>query len=229
MPTYQPEQGTTQGDNVVNKITFSTWHAFSWPTLRRLGTNKAIRSANIWAFIVPITAKLMEKVQDQVSLDVFGHTYLIQLELPFSWKVWFVAALAFMLANFIFNVWCPIIIKETESYRDFAEQKRSFGELEVVLRTLGLNKWDSWFLNRNSILTTPQPHASFGENYEPGKDPYSPENEERAIREIYSDAVNLVAKTKALMRSAASILYITGMIGLTILLSQNVLFVARHW
>ena len=73
----------------------------TWRTLSYLSTNRAIHSANIWALIVPVAAKLMENVQDVVTIQLFGHPFLISLSLPFSWKVLFVAALTFLVANLI--------------------------------------------------------------------------------------------------------------------------------
>lgn len=193
----------------------------SWPTLRSLSTNSAVRSANIWALIVPITAKLLEDVEEVVKIKLFEHEYSIHLTLPFSWKVLFVAAIAFLLANIFFAVFCPKLIKETASFRDFAEQRRSGMELQKQLNELKRNgnladdvvaPWENWFNQRqvtNMSLT--------------------PANDERGFTEVYAIIVDALATSRQTTRIITSALYSVGLLAFAILLIQNICFVAKHW
>ncbi len=199
----------------------------TWSTLRRLGTNRSVRSANVWALIVPISAKLLEGVQGVVTVELFGHKFPIHLTLPFSWKVLFFAAMLFLLANIVFTVFCPVLIKETESYSDFANQQRSGYELEVQFRELakaGLlsdgirDQWLNWFSHRQ--VTLPSQQLSEG---------FSSENEGRAFTEVYAITVKALAETKKTARIFASLFYLCGGVLTTIIIIQNIIFVALHW
>ncbi|MBI3903557.1 MAG: hypothetical protein HY306_11570 [Nitrosomonadales bacterium] len=193
----------------------------SWPTLRGLSSNSAIRSANIWALIVPITAKLLEDVEEVVKIKLFEHEYSIHLTLPFSWKVLFVAAIAFLLANIFFAVFCPKLIKETTSFRDFAEQRRSGTELQKQLDELEQNgslayaeviQWKNWFGARQVTNMT-----------------LTPANDERGFIEVYAIIVDALATSSQPTRFITSALYSVGLLAFAILLIQNICFVAKHW
>ena len=199
----------------------------TWRTLNYLSTSRAIHSANIWALVVPVAAKLMEHVQDVVTIELFGHPFLVSLSLPFSWKVLFVAALAFLLANLIFALFCPPLIKETESYRDFLEQKRSGNELYVQLEHLKkkgnlteevFGRWFNWFSAREVIHMQPN-----------SMDIFSRENEERAMTEAYANVVEALATTNSLVRLLIGVFYLIGFLAFAALLYQNIAFVFTHW
>jgi hypothetical protein len=147
----------------------------SWYKLKRLGTNSTVRSANVWALIVPVAAKLMDGVQDVVTMDLFGHKFPLHVALPFSWKVLFVAAMAFLRANLLFNSFCPPLVKATDTYRDFADQIRSGLELKVALAQLRhdnlteeseSDRWIEWLNHRHATLTNP---TQTGDLVGPGK------------------------------------------------------------
>jgi len=200
----------------------------TWPALRHLGTNGAVRSANVWALVVPIAAKLMEGVQDVVTLELLGHSFPIHLSLPFSWKVLFIAAIAFLFANIVYSVFCPSLIKETGAYRDFAEQKRSGTELANLLQYLiraeqiasdVALQWSNWLNSRQ--VTFPQSQRQ--------SNAIPPEMEERAFIEFYAIVVNALAKTNTPARACASLLYASGMIALGTIVVQNIWFVMQHW
>jgi hypothetical protein len=97
----------------------------TWLTLRKLGKNEIVKSAAIWAVIVPISAKFFEKTGATLQLTIFDAPISLHFSLPFSWKILFFVALAFMLANLAYKFGCPPLLQETDSYRDFVEQKRS--------------------------------------------------------------------------------------------------------
>ena len=199
----------------------------TWSTLRRLGTNRSVRSANIWAIVVPISAKLLEGVQGIATVELFGHKFPINLTLPFSWKALFFAAMFFLLANIVFTIWCPVLIKETESYRDFADQQRSGYELEVQFRELakaGLlpdgirDQWLNWFSFRQVTLTSQQHSNGF-----------SIENEGRAFTEIYAIIVKALAETNTTARLFASLFYFFGGALIAFIIIQNIKFVIQNW
>ncbi|GBO56804.1 hypothetical protein APA_5139 [Pseudanabaena sp. lw0831] len=210
----------------------STWstlrHIPTWSTLRRLGENKSVRSANIWAIVVPISAKLLERVQGVVTVELFGHKFPINLTLPFSWKVLFFAAIFFLLANIIFAIWCPKLIKETETYREFADQQRSIYELEVQFKGLEkagllsgdtIPQWLNWFSSHRQVTLSKRDDING----------VSIENEGRELKEIYQIIVESLAKKNTPARLFASLFYFFGVALTAIIIIQNIMFVALHW
>ncbi len=170
----------------------------------------------------------MEGVQDVVTLELLGHSFPIHLSLPFSWKVLFIAAIAFLFANIVYSVFCPSLIKETGAYRDFAEQKRSGTELANLLQYLiraeqiasdVALQWSNWLNSRQ--VTFPQSQRQ--------SNAIPPEMEERAFIEFYAIVVNALAKTNTPARACASLLYASGMIALGTIVVQNIWFVMQHW
>ena len=135
----------------------------------------------------------------------------------------------FLLANIVFAIWCPKLIKETETYRDFADQQRSIYELEVQFR--GLEKASllsgdilsrcincfSW--HRQVTLNSQQLHSNG----------VSIENEGRELKEIYQIIVEALAKTNTPARLFASLFYFFGVVLTAFIIIQNIMFVVQNW
>jgi hypothetical protein len=197
----------------------------TWRTLRQLGANSAIRSASIWALVVPITARLLGEVEDVVSLQLMGHEFLVRLSLPFSWKVLFIAAISFFFANITYALFCPGLIKETAAYRDFAEQQRSATELKEILESLRekrqveadiANQWINW-TNQRQVHAVNANHNLLLET------------ETRSFIEFYAVVVDALGKTNRGARFIATSFYAAGLASFAVVVCQNILFVARHW
>lgn len=197
----------------------------TWIDLRKLGNNSAVRSAGVWTIVVPITAKLMEGMEDVVNITILSHPFTFHLSLPFSWKLLFMAALAFMLANLIYEWFCPRLIKETSNYRDFSDQKRSARELHQLLDKLfqspndEAQRWLSWLVQRNQALITQ--NASYGG--------YAPGNDDCVFPEIYSVTVHAASQVHSYARVVTTAFYFIGFILLALLMGQNIYFVIAHW
>lgn len=197
----------------------------TWVDLRKLGNSKAVRSASVWAIVVPIAAKLLEDVKDVVDVMILSHPFTFHLSLPFSWKVMFMTALAFMLANLLYEWYCPKLIKETNNYCDFSDQKRSGRELHQLLVNLTqptndeVQRWLNWLNIRNLALISQ--NASYGG--------YTPGNDESVFTEIYSVTVHAVSQVHPCPRIITAILYILGFLLLAWLMGQNIYFVIVHW
>ncbi len=105
----------------------------TWVDLRKVGNSKTIRFASGWIIVVPIAAKLLDKVEDNIVITVLSYPFHLHFKLPFRWTILFMTGLAFLLANIIYESFCPKLIKETNNYRDFSDQKRSAEELRQLL------------------------------------------------------------------------------------------------
>lgn len=94
-----------------------TLPTINWSQLEKLNAVKFIQTMYIWVFLLPILVKLilvklLEHVGESARLTIFGYTFEALLSLPFSWIAFYFSALAFALANLIFQARCPSIIKD---------------------------------------------------------------------------------------------------------------------
>lgn len=199
----------------------------TWSALKSISANRAIHTASIWAVLVPIAAKLMEKVQDTVTIEVLGHSWPLHLALPFSWKVLFVTAIAFMLANLIVAVRCPKLIGETGSFRDYESQQRGNLELERVFAEMPESvarqyQEVPWIASNLQSRIVPQ-GLSPGETFYQRFRQAFPQNESYAVAREFLD------RRHSAFRVAATLLYLSGGAGFGVLLMQNIWFVAQHW
>jgi len=96
-------------------------YLFRWSQLKVLQKNKIVKTSYIWLLVVPFITKLFSKTSDNI--------YELDLILPFSWKVFFISALFFTLANLLFSIFAPRIVKEYQDYGDFKLQGKTYNEL----------------------------------------------------------------------------------------------------
>ena len=92
----------------------------NWRVVRIWGNNRYAKSAYIWLVVVPLAAKLMSPLSGTYLIPlVGGKTKAIEIGLPFSWKVFFLAALFISIAQIIFQTRCPEIIKDYVTFGDY--------------------------------------------------------------------------------------------------------------
>ena len=170
-----------------------------------------------------MAAKAMERVQHEVTIEFFSQPFLLSLSLPFSWKILFLAALVFLAANIMFALFCPVLIKETGSYSEFSEQKRSVAELSTQLKNQKLpqelrGRWINWFSGFIGNMFNQCGVAGF-----------ETERVERTLPEAYAEIIEALNVTKAFVRLFISTLYLTGLALFAYLIYQNSIFVFKHW
>lgn len=107
-----------------------------WNTLSGLGNSALIKSFSIWFVIIPILAKITEGISGEIDLGLFTPPLVIQWDIPFSFKVLYLATVFFTFANIIYTIRAPKIIKEYKSYSDFKEKEGSFESLKQMFEPL---------------------------------------------------------------------------------------------
>lgn len=200
----------------------------TWLTLRKLGKNRIVKSAGIWAVIVPISAKFFEKIEATLQLKIFDAPISLHLSLPFSWKILFFVALAFMLANLAYKFGCPPLLQETDSYRDFENQKRSSYELGLELgrvqphgdqeESLIIN-WRNAFANHQTYMVQALQERS----------PKDLGLFNSLLPEVYYFVTNKLSFRHQYFRLLASIFYSLGFAGLLFILIENIRYVVLHF
>jgi hypothetical protein len=201
----------------------------TWISLRKLGNNKIVQSAWIWSAIVPITAKLFEKVQSSVNMKIFDSSFELNLHLPFSWKILFFVSVSFMVANILYKYRCPALLQETDTFRDFEGQKRSGLELDSILSRVShgndeeknlIDSWRHYFaVRKNQMLTL--------NNHQGNKD--ITQMDSQILPEVYHFLSNKLTYWHPKSRLFASLLYGIGFMGLVVLAIQNIYFVVKQF
>jgi hypothetical protein len=93
-----------------------------WSRLTELGSSRILRSSYLWFLAVPPLASLVSKLGPDVHLDLFGSAWVLRLDLPFSWKIFYFAAAAFAIATSIFFLRCPEIVRRYSTYTQFESE-----------------------------------------------------------------------------------------------------------
>jgi hypothetical protein len=114
---------------------------FKWSELEQLNAIKFIHTMYVWVFLVPILVKLLEHVDEKALITAFGYTFEAQLSLPFSWVAFYFSALAFAIANLVFQIRCPSIIKEQRDYFKFRQSGKGVEHLDYYLFEVDMN-WE---------------------------------------------------------------------------------------
>jgi hypothetical protein len=90
-----------------------------WHWLKKAESNKIVQSMYIWLILVPIIAKSMSLIESPFIITISEKAHAFDVSLPFTWILFFGAALFFTLANIIFICFAPKIIKENDDLSDF--------------------------------------------------------------------------------------------------------------
>jgi hypothetical protein len=74
-------------------------------------------------------ARFFSKVPNEVSFPFVGQVLTINAVLPFSWKLFYLAAVCFVISNLVYHLFCPKIIKDHRGYSSF--QKEGMGIIQL--------------------------------------------------------------------------------------------------
>lgn len=209
----------------------------TWQGLRRLGRSRTLQSSYIWLLVVPITAKTLEHVPSEVHVPVFGADVRLSIALPFSWVMLFACALLLTAANIVFRAFCPGLVRDHETFRDFRdagmgfEQLRRIWELpeehritDIFPRTGAKVLDTSWPLKERFaqlVKASRQPEAD-------GESPQVKPLNEDQLAELFWGFYGPANRGRPRARMACAILYGGGFVLLLLLLLQNIYFVLRH-
>ena len=111
----------------------SYYLAAGWGSLAKSGRSQAVQRSWIWLFITPAAAKLLSLTPEVVCLPFTEPCLPLNLVLPFTWQLLFLAALAFSIGSAVFNLRCPWIFK---NFRDYAAFTTSGGDRHLLTSLL---------------------------------------------------------------------------------------------
>jgi hypothetical protein len=84
---------------------------FLWNRIAVYGRSKILRTSYIWLLIVPVAYRIIEKIESPLVLTGLADGLVLNIDLPFSWKIFYFAALSIAVATVIFTEKCPDIIR----------------------------------------------------------------------------------------------------------------------
>jgi hypothetical protein len=76
---------------------------------------------------------MLSHVTSPTLIQMFGASFLVHLDLPFSWKCFYFAAFCFTLGSVMYHLWCPPLVKEYASYNEYREAGKGFEQLRRLL------------------------------------------------------------------------------------------------
>jgi hypothetical protein len=212
----------------------------TWSSMKVLGKSKVIQTSYLWLFFVPLAAKALANIPEQIFIPFYGETLTIKLSLPFSWKAFYASAVCFSTASLIFNVFCPAVIKKYDTFTDY-EQKGTDSS-RVIRSYLALYRqpikhWpfvgitDS---DKNYFLTHVVKYNGKASDIKKGEktipvDLLTMSIPRENLKVIYHHVMLEYDFYLPTMRALAYLLYIIGFITFGLVLLENMLYVYRLW
>ncbi len=83
----------------------------SWVELASIGESKLVKSLMIWLIVVPLLAKILGPIPDEITLRLFGAELQISFGLPFNILLFYLSALGFTIGGLVYRWKCPTIIQ----------------------------------------------------------------------------------------------------------------------
>lgn len=109
----------------------------AWSALANIQKVSVVKSMYIWLLIVPILAKTLSNIEGVANVTIFEYSFALDLGLPFSWKVFYFAALSFAASNLIYLGKCYSIIKDHRSFSHFKEEGKGEKQLRDYSNEVG--------------------------------------------------------------------------------------------
>ena len=193
--------------------------------------------------LVPLCAKILSHIGDELYLTIFGETFIITMALPFSWKAFFYASVAFSAASLGYAISCPAIVRDCESFSGFVEQGKGATQiieafqsyLWPLRRDWAVNEFLSTFCKvekdtRKKTVYVDSPISSISTMKEKRI------RAELAVAEILPEKIgdafwyvrDLSDKKGIVARVLCTVLYFVGFTLLAFIFLQNILYVANY-
>lgn len=195
--------------------------SWTWDTIRNFGEAKVLRTSFLFLFLVPVIARLLANVPDEVIVPLFNKSITIPLDLPFSWFVLFLSACFASIGNIIYAILCPELIKQYKDFPAYIADERDGTHLLPYLKKISFQSASSETSEhveavRRLYNNSPISSDDVADHLQ-GKRTLNP-------RTFYfmRDSVNLA---QPLVRLGASVSYFFAFICLGVIAVQNIYFV----
>lgn len=231
-------------------LNFLMYFSIGWNQHKKSIENSFIRSSGIWLILTPIAAKSLENIE---KIYVPWLDNAIVIALPFSWVIFFFASLSFTISTVLYNLSCPVSIKEYQSVQDFidkdftASKVHSLFIMDLTYGMQGNFKNDPIMIRRrDSLLSNPdyeknsaklntarKEMTKYYENMAAHSNYNTLRIDELVDKKNLGYSFELIRKLSnynlGVVRHAISFFTAIGFVGIGIVLLQNVIFVYSHW
>jgi hypothetical protein len=199
-----------------------------------------------WFAIVPVASKILSKLPKEIK---FTNDYILTLELPFKWECLWLSSLFFMMAYFLYLIFCPSFVKKYFSLKNYLEYEHSprwltweakdlLAEKSVIPKFIKRMESKGYLKQSKREVTNPQVEAGDNQstlyfshdkkNYEfsmPILDKEGNEDDVKtkiAVREIFWEIFGRFSSSKPFIRSMIRVLLVIALILFSITLIQSV-------
>lgn len=124
---------------------------FSWVLIDSLGKLRFSKSSYYYIVIIPILVKGLEKIKSPIYLVLGKNEFSINIDLPFSWYLFYFGAVAIAIGSLLYQIYCPEIIKNYKNYGEFLASGESDNYLDRVTRKYNVEKLYFKFLGQPYI------------------------------------------------------------------------------
>jgi hypothetical protein len=181
-----------------------------WSRLQKANQLKGVQSMYIWLFIVPVVAKSLHKLEGLISITVLGHTFQLITSLPFSWRLFYVSALSFVVGSLIYYIYCPQFIRDHASPTHFIREGKHIDHLYDYAIGAGLD----WQKIRNDAGVTDNP-----EDNKPL---------EESFKKMFWSTFNFANKQFKFARMSSGLFYFIGAISIGLVIIENTIVVLEY-
>lgn len=205
-------------------------YLLKWSSLKKMQEQRIVQSTYIWLFILPIAAKLLEQIDSEVKLHLADSIIKFNFELPFSWKLFFISALLFTVANILYIVFCPLIIKENKHLGEFLSNSKDEGHLEEYMTASNQKEWKRAFLELGGEINKLERIVQKGglgvalplDRFE--KEQYRAEKIKDMMRSFFWKIYNEEDKNLYFIRWVCGFIYSIAMIMFSYIIIKNIIY-----
>lgn len=104
---------------LIAYVPVRAYYSLEWSQIKTIQSSKLVKGMSIWLVVVPVASKVFQHIGKNPDITLFDHKFPVDLVLPFSWQAFFAAALLCVLANIIYILSCPRLVKENDHFGTF--------------------------------------------------------------------------------------------------------------
>lgn len=92
-----------------------------WIPLRGLGNSRLIATSYFWFLVVPVAVELLLPIAGDYEYNPpwLNRPVHIVVDLPFTWYLFYGAAISFVFAKLVYLTKCPRVVRDLENYGEY--------------------------------------------------------------------------------------------------------------
>jgi hypothetical protein len=156
-PTVSNRPYTIAMMNIKPKVV-TALDGLTWTLAKRMRGGRLLQSSYFWLFALPPIAHFLGRLPHEIDIPVGEVTIPLTIGLPFSWKLFYLAAVAYSISSLYFATRCPTLIRECDHFADYdaigGSDSRILVEMTELIRTqndpsllISLTSFAEGFLN----------------------------------------------------------------------------------